>query len=126
MSDHPKDMHARIPADATAARVMQRGVSYVAERAEAAGVCSDLPLPIRASGFQCNEDLTGRAWGRMVVLGLARDRRERWVCRCVCGHYVYRKARTIKKADPDEACHACQHVDQLKRKSTWIATGERI
>ena len=50
-------------------------------------------------------DLTGLKTGRVVVVGILADntaRYQRWVVRCVCGHYETRRAKALREGgQPD-------------------------
>lgn len=64
------------------------------------------------------EDLTGVRFGKMVCVGLAPvngGQVASWVARCDCGVYELRKAKTIKKRWPLEACGNCGYDFHLKR-----------
>jgi hypothetical protein len=76
------------------------------------------------------EDMTGRRFGRMTVIGLASERaygskvKGCWVVRCACGHYESRRAKAIRNpANADDACVHCRHVAFLRRRETERALG---
>lgn len=121
---YPKDLYARVPVDATAARVASVGPSYVPQK-KIASVVSDVPLPTRRVDRSVRENLTGYRRGSLTVIGLSRDTAGVWVCRCVCGHYVTRRAKSIKNpANTIDACEFCRHVQYLRRASTFRTTGQ--
>lgn len=124
-----KDIHARAPVDSTAARVTSGGVHYVPKR-NAASMSSDVPLPVRVLDASILKnpafprELVGAKVGQLTVLGLS-VKSDRWVCRCSCGYYVERKAKALR--NPHHAassrCDRCDHVQKLKDRATFIATG---
>ncbi len=62
--------------------------------------------------------LTGRRFGRLLVLGRytgggGRNFKASWVVRCSCGIYELRKAKTLKEGKNHE-CNACRRVDELR------------
>lgn len=117
-----------LPANATAARVVARGESFEYE-GQGTEVCSGLPLATRKLAPN-QVDLTGSRAGRLTVIGPARDVKARWVCRCVCGNYTYRRAATITKAAPDAACQQCylmavsRRQEIVRRTGRWVRTEE--
>lgn len=67
-------------------------------------------------------DLTGVAWGRVVVVGLlvkkSSNENASWVIRCACGTYETRRARAIRlKSNPDEACTRCDYVQTAEQRA---------
>lgn len=59
--------------------------------------CGCIPKTTAHRG-QIREDLTGRRFGRLVVLHPAENRRDRtcWVCRCDCGNQITTTAHELK------------------------------
>lgn len=94
------------------------------------------PMPDFAIGARGAplEDLTGRAVGRMTVIGYwgrkkrggkAGKEQQLWVCRCPCGMYVTRNGKTIVCGrDPDDKCEICRHVAHLKKVDRHRQTGK--
>lgn len=75
------------------------------------------------------EDLSGRKWGRLTAIAWAGkgDHGQRWICRCVCGRYTTRQARTIKAAkDADDKCLHCRHLAFLKRDEQYRRDGYNL
>lgn len=74
-------------------------------------------------------DYTGRTFGRLTVMfyfgctkrnsngnGGGQDR-QKWACRCTCGRYVIRSAKTISSPkDPDDKCQQCRQLAYLKKE----------
>jgi hypothetical protein len=122
-----------VPANATAGRVMSRGVHWEPEGQMPPGLKHwKAPPPMRAyevrGASKGNTDLTGNAFGRFKVLGLwaetAGGGEARWVCRCACGDFEVRTARTIKSAMaglPDQnslafQCYYCLSWKQIQHR----------
>lgn len=82
---------------------------------------SDTPLPtIRFGGG--GENLTNVKFGRMTVIGVAKDTRQNdrgraWVVRCACGNYEHRRTKAIRNtANANDCCTKCRHLEYLKRR----------
>lgn len=126
----PKDIHARVPVDRVAARVVRPGTHFVPNRQPAEQI-SDVPLPMRkpTRGELMNpesfQNLAGHSFDQLTVIGLAAGKinPSRWVCRCTCGRYVYRTARTLKRKSSSH-CDHCEYHRKLRDRSTFIATGQ--
>lgn len=112
----------RKPIDKTARLVTGDGIHYNPQIRESTTLESDLPLPTRISNHNLLIDLTGTKAGWLTVIGLYVKRsrsgkgKALWVCRCNCGKYVLRKAKSIKnknKSKPD-MCLECAKVERLK------------
>jgi hypothetical protein len=76
------------------------------------------PPPLRTVPADPNlEDLTGRRFGRLLVLGLAAigfdGKKTRWACRCTCGKYSTHRGPALT-AGHEERCHDCS----IKRMAT--------
>lgn len=61
------------------------------------------------------EDLTGRKFGKLVVLERIEDyqepngrSRDQWLCRCECGNLTRRTAKSLKQSK-NPSCKTCQH-----------------
>jgi hypothetical protein len=94
------------PVNATAGRVMSRGEHWEPEGQLPPGL-KHWKSPPQMRAFQTGGsngaaiDFTGRTFGRFTVLGLWSEQASdgaRWICRCVCGDYEARSAKTIKAA----------------------------
>lgn len=72
------------------------------------------PPPLRAVPRDpLFNDLTGRRFGRLTVLGLAvagfDGKKKRWSCRCTCGKYSTHRGQSLRGGTEDR-CHDCQIV----------------
>lgn len=127
-----KDIHARVPVDAVAARVVSTGEHYdpglrIAQKI--ARECSDLPIPTRpvqVPGGGQFIDFTGHTVGRLTVVGLSVEMKTgsrgqvKWVCRCVCGRYCIRSTKALKSGhDDSNECAHCYHVSLLKKRGSF-------
>lgn len=124
----PSDLEGRDPVDSVAARVLRsKGVKYVAhgDRQE---VSQDTPIPTKPlpHTFRKEDDLTGLTNGKLTVIGLARDTRARWVCRCACGNYALRKSKAIKTphSNPPLSCVECYSFAKAKDRHNFKLTGK--
>ena len=62
-------------------------------------------------------DFTGKTIGDFTVLGMSFETKSSWVCKCVCGNYVYRKSKTLKSQDAINKCVECVKFEALKRRT---------
>lgn len=111
-----------LPINATAARVISRG-EHFEYRAMASEVCSALPLPMKDNPPEL-EDFTGKKLGRLTVIGRFDGPKNRWVCRCSCGNFCIRLAKTLSKAPADSACVQCYLLAVSKRQEYLRRTGK--
>jgi len=96
-----------------ASLVTSKGESYIPDK-NILVVESKNWIPTRC--VSVGEDLSGITFGRMKVIGLARDIKKRWVVRCSCGMYTIRTAKAIKNpANSKDRCEECRHLAYLKR-----------
>ena len=104
------------PINGLAARVASPGFQYTPDKKVQT---ADSPFPIaihRPRRLPGAQDLTGRRQGRLVVVGLARDTRKRWVVRCDCGTFTLRTAKAIQNpANAEDRCEHCRHAAWLRR-----------
>lgn len=123
---------ASSPLNATAATVTSKGYDYSPPVTFSETVW-DAPPPMTPVGRMhlANAsfvDLTGRRVGRLTVLGIARDNHRAsgsggglWVCRCSCGRYVGRRAKSLKAASAEAMCNECDYTRKLRE----AASGDR-
>lgn len=112
----------RRPVDSTAARVVSTG-EHFEYRPLHTEVCSAVPLPVVPARLD-GEPLRGICFGRLTVKGRWDGTKKRWVCRCVCGNYVLRRATAIKQAAPDSACPQCYLMAVSKKNEFLRRTGQ--
>jgi hypothetical protein len=89
------------PLNASASRVTARGEHWVPETQMPPGLKHWKAPPSMEATPSPAFDLTGKKFGRFTVLGLSTERASdgaRWICRCVCGDFEARSAKTIKAA----------------------------
>ena len=110
------------PVNKVAARVVANGESFEL-RTLPTEVCSGLPLPTKPVPGGV-EDLSGRKFGRLTVIGLSADLRGRWVCRCTCSNYVIRRTAAVLNAAPDSSCPQCYLLAVAKRHEFIRRTGK--
>ena len=110
--------------NAVAARVTSGGFKYEPMK-NIQTKESDTPLPIKA--LSCiQEDLSGRRFGRLIALGPYAEKKKRWVCRCGCGTYVVRTARSVKNKNNFDACEHCRHLMDLRVRDIYRRTGRDV
>jgi hypothetical protein len=122
------------PVNRTAASVTARGEAWSPKIAPTS-VMSHAPLPVfpitpvmRSSGDF--DDLTGRTFGRLTVVGYGgkgkqRDKGARWVCRCVCGTYTYRyKKRLVNPTGSQPPM--CAECEKLAYVKSLAVSGNRV
>jgi hypothetical protein len=124
------DIHARVPVDRVAARVvMFKGETFTPDKKIVTND-SETPIAIRKTLYRSDpnfEDLTGRRFGRFVVIGLARDLKGKWVVRCVCSRYSTRcKKAILNKENAQDRCEHCRHLAFLKKEDIWRRTGKDV
>jgi hypothetical protein len=94
------------------------------------GMRSHAPLPITTRTFYKKtpdglpiEDITGRTYGRLTVIGRFDDSLWRqgkpilWVVRCVCGYYELRRHRVLRDHPESHMCSHCEVLENLKSQS---------
>lgn len=81
-----------------------------------------------------NNDLTGRTFGKLIVLGLSDNRGSRgqrtvplWECRCGCGAITYKAGDTLKNAEIS-MCAECaeKYAIKMARKAAGYVEGTQI
>lgn len=64
--------------------------------------------------------------GRLKVvgyLGSNKSKGARYLVRCKCGRYEPRFKRSLlNPVNADDKCHACRHLDQIKRHQRFLTT----
>jgi hypothetical protein len=109
------------PVNATAARVVAKGEGFDFKQ-DSNVICSPLPLPIEPVPYVLRNnplfvDFTGVKIGRLTVIGVSSEKagkHVRWVCKCICGNYCYRRTKTLK-VPTDQLIQACQQCQLLAR-----------
>lgn len=118
------------PANKTAALVIGKGVRYESPKKiqtiENENILSIRPATkaeIKNPGFK---DVSGARIGRLKVIGLYRGG-SGWVCRCDCGTYCVRKAKSIlNENNKQDRCEECRHQLYLKRAEIYRKTGKDV
>ena len=126
-----KDIHARVPVDRLAARV----VMFTGEHFEPnKKVCSDereTPHEIAeiTEAMRLNPNftnLTGIRFGRFTVIGLCKTG-GMWCVRCDCGKYATRKKKAVmNKENVQDRCEHCRHLAFLQRDEYKRRTGKDV
>ncbi|MDK9373397.1 hypothetical protein QQF54_08520 [Lelliottia sp. V106_10] len=132
------DKQFLFPVDRVAARVTSKGVHYEPDKKCEQGD-SELPLPTLQ---RCELDyqqrahldaLKGHRFGRMAVIGIAalqptqKKGGMRFVVRCACGVYTYRRSQAIRNPkNKTDCCDNCRHLLHLKRSEIYRRTGKEV
>lgn len=131
------------PIDATAARIMGRGVQYDPAITNPEAVRLEAPLPcipykglkplIRGAnnnmkgGTRSYRDFTGAVYGNLTIIGFLGGRRskEMWLAKCLCGDYTKRRDKTLRKKRNNsfDYCPDCEARDQAQARYAFQATG---
>ena len=110
------------PNSATAAKVTSKGTHYEPSFNASARDTLDMPPAMKHSSEFTHPDalatyneMVGSRTGRLTVLGIAtgnnKKKNARWVVRCDCGKYEFRKARALRNpANSHDRCTVCAHV----------------
>lgn len=132
----------RLPIDRVAARVVGKGVDWTPNKVIQTGD-SDLPLPVFPVHNIKNpqhrrevEFMIGRKRGRLTIIGMAdmqgsksqgKNSGMRYVVRCVCGIYTYRRGAPFKKnSDEFDGCERCRELLFLRREEVKRRTGKWV
>ena len=141
--DYPKPNS--IPVDSVAARTMGKGVHFTPSvdpesvRFESALPCKPYPLrglgPIVRAGAAVTKarqyrDFTGKVYGDIVIVGFLGGRRgkEMWLGKCVCGYYVKRRDKTLRKKSKGafDYCSDCMARDRVRAEYSYRTTGKTV
>jgi hypothetical protein len=110
-----------LPINKTAALVVSKGTHF---EPKIKPHCHDerdiLPLTIHNRTIG-GLDLTGYKSGNLTVIGLSLEKKKRWICRCVCGKYVFRTAKSLRRnKNIVDKCISCNKLDYLTSKTSSI------
>ena len=86
---------------------------YIAEMDDGEG--NPLPMKSIKKIYEQRKhmDLAHYRRGRLVVLGMSKEHRSRWVCRCDCGRFTIRRGRCFSK-DKFDACGECNALRRIQ------------
>ena len=130
----------RLPIDRVEARVIGKGIDWTPSKKIMTGD-SENPLPVypvkNIKNQQHREEvrrMIGRKRGRLTIIGVADEQLNRggkkglrYVVRCVCGIYTYRRGAPFKKgSDGFDACERCRELLYLKRREIKMRTGKDV
>lgn len=89
----------------------------------------DTPPETKPVPKNAPEDLIGRSFGRLKVVGYLGSTgklgaKGAWLVRCTCGKYEYRRANAIKNPNNTaDTCIECRHVMNLRKRDRWLRSG---
>lgn len=109
------------PVDRTAADVTERQGEHWSPQLEDNERCFELPPPTRPVPADAPR-LIGIRVGRLTVIGLHADSGQSngasWVCRCTCGRYQLRKAKSLTQPNSNSRtepmCAACDRLEHVR------------
>lgn len=110
------------PLNVTAGKVMSIGIHYTPDLSKSSHELHENQPPIRPipehSLHSC-QDLPGKKVGRFTVIGLAEEfnpkKNARWVVRCSCGRYEFRKAKALRNpSNIDDCCSECKNLKMIQ------------
>lgn len=123
---------AAAPVDGNSARVIRPGKGYTIDVKSHMPEWDAPPVCVPPSRFPRTRDfqnLIGIRKGRLRVVGLLPGGGGKWLVKCACGVYTYRKSAAIKKVFTDpaahhDACRQCTALAFLKREEHYRRTGK--
>ncbi len=107
------------PIDKTAANVISEGEEYNFEVRDKTIMRL---TPIRCGSFKgrSQDDLTGRIFGRLLVVGFRAKKggnsHGRWVCKCTCGYFIVKKSKSLRKSILEPMCLECRNRIKMKNQ----------
>lgn len=120
---------ASAPVNRQAALVVARGGEHFEGKYTSSRDTWTAPKPVFPFPGPRQEDLTGRLYGRMTVIGyLGNDNSKaqaRWLVRCVCGNYEKRTTRAVRNpANVGDRCQPCSYLRYIQRRAVFDRTGQ--
>ena len=113
---HPKDYDDIIrsePIDRLSRRVISKGIDYSYNKV--GNLFFEFCPPTKKFPGPKEHDLTGKRFGRFVVIGYTHYSSGRWVVRCDCGTYEIRRSIGLKNLNRALCCK-CQQIERIKNK----------
>ena len=102
-------------------------VEFDGEKKRVVNKCTENPIPTGRYVGPPENDLTGRKFGSLTVIGryahnkAATYIKANWVCRCECGMYEVRKSRSIRNPNnQSDSCHICRQIKYVKRHKKFL------
>lgn len=72
------------------------------------------------------KSVIGKRYGRMEIIGLARDVKDRWVVRCACGMYSLRRFAAIRNPNNNnDCCGECLYKAKIVQAHASLASGKK-
>ena len=114
------------PIDRVAARIVQKGVHYEPHIKGQKNYDAPLKTVDTKNKMFTNQktfkDYTGTKFGSFTVIGLTEKGASwgRWICKCICGQYETRTAKSIrnhleyKDLLDEDMCASCNDLHRLK------------
>lgn len=113
-------LFASKPVNKQTAMANSGGYTYAPKIKEGARTSQICP-PILPMSPRVPEDLTGKKFGRLTVVGYGGRHKNKhvtqWVVRCVCGNFEYRRSKSINNpSNFGDRCQECDAILHLKRQ----------
>lgn len=110
------------PVNRTAANVLKGGIHFTPKVVNPVEHWKAPPQTIRFTGHK-PDDMSGLTFGRMKVIGYLGEAKKggkgRWLCRCICGDYEPRYAKSIRsEKNTADKCRECKALDRIRLSST--------
>ena len=118
------------PVNAEAAKALQKGEHYDGA-VKNDQLTLDAPLVTSPYPGPKQDNLTGRIFGRLTVIGYrgggAKTHGTLWVVRCSCGRYATRRTKSIKNPkNTIDCCQYCKEIQYMKRHQYWKESKSQI
>lgn len=70
---------------------------------------------------ECKEDITGKTFGKWIVLGRDKDKTGYWICQCQCDNHTIKSIRAYTLKSGQSTSCGCSHLDKFigKQFSEW-------
>ena len=118
-----EELAGRAPVNKQAGMLFAKGEHYEPTLGNYNFIYKDIPpmkeIPAHTLPDPGFINLTGRKIGRLTVIGMS-IKPSRWVCRCLCGNYIIRQSKTLRKPESELhgsglMCDECSHLEDLKQ-----------
>jgi hypothetical protein len=110
-----KRLAALSPINALAARVTKPGIHFKPYSKPSCYDVRDVQPQLKTWAESTGSDLTGRKFGRFTVVGYSAEKSGRWVVKCQCGNYEFRRSRSVTNPANDlDMCQDCRATHFIK------------
>lgn len=92
-------------------------------------LCKKYKIPTRSSGRRFNNEIIGKVYDKLTVLGRTKNHEKVWYyeCRCECGNLTDRSFSELTKKDTKKMCWECRnlHIKEIKWKGCGDISGDK-